>query len=282
MLAAERAIRLIYRGNVDGAVAHLKATAPSISDDPRFPETFALTLNQIMHIDDFFDIPSLAIINKLFARGVTINFRQFLNRLSGFIDSLDGKGQYPVLNANKPMFEKRVINGIGVLLLLQVHPNRESIKRGPDALYVPKADNIVAYLKKHKPELEAKLVELNKVNSIFGKDEGGKTVRKLLELVYGPGHDLFQLLEKVSLRPFPARPERLSVANWRARANKKAAKEAEQNAEAMRGTTQMSMANFLGTPASEGGAPGAGSEEGNLPGMHGQSSESKPKVEEVD
>jgi heat shock protein 1/8 len=37
--------------------------------------------------------------------------------------------------------------------------------------------------------------------------------------------------------------------------------------------------------ASEGGAPagpGAGSEEGNLPGMHGQSSEPGPKVEEVD
>jgi heat shock protein 5 len=35
--------------------------------------------------------------------------------------------------------------------------------------------------------------------------------------------------------------------------------------------------------ASEGGAPGASGEEGNLPGMHGQSSDfSPPKVEEVD
>jgi hypothetical protein len=174
-------IALLREGKIAEAEAFLKSHPHPISED----ESMVFKLKDIMiNVDNFLHIPNLNIINKLFTeKNVEIYYNNLLHRLSSLIDNLNGKGNNPTPAILKASVEKLILNGIGLLLFLQVYPNRGQIKthrRGEPLLSIDK--NIADFMKDHK---EGVIMILGHTLRLYRRGDNISKITKVLVKAFG-------------------------------------------------------------------------------------------------
>lgn len=187
-------LRLLAAGKITQAESFLKSHPQPIGEDG----DRVLSLKQIMnHIDDFFYISNINTINILFTeKHVEIYYNDLIHRLSYFINNYNGKGEYPTPEDMKPSMEKFILNGIRLLLFLQVYPNREQLKthyRGEGFLSINK--HIADFMKTHKNEVIVMLSHIHRVNNFTVKGRGDNISKITKVLVKAFGKDTPQILE---------------------------------------------------------------------------------------
>ncbi len=187
-------IALLKEGKIAEAEAFLKSYPHPIGED----SIMVFKLKDIMNkADSFLHISNLNVINQLFrTKNVERNYNELVHTLSATIDNFNGKGNTPTSRMFKTNIKKLILNGIALLLLLQVYPNRTQIKthrRGESLLSID--DNIANFMKSHKEEVIMMLGHIQRMYPFTVKERGNNLAKMTRVLVKAFGEDTPRVLD---------------------------------------------------------------------------------------
>ncbi len=187
-------LALLNEGKIAEAEAFLKSHPHPIGED----EIMVFKLKDIMNKPDvFLHISNLNVINQLFrTKNVEINYNELVHTLSATIDNFNGKGANPTPAIYKANVKQLIINGIALLLFLQVYPNREQIKtrlRSEQLLSID--ENIADFMKSHREEVIMMLAHIQRMYPFSIREGRDKMAKMTKVLVKAFGEDTPRVLD---------------------------------------------------------------------------------------
>ncbi len=187
-------IALLKEGKIAEADAFLKSHPHPIGED----EIMVFKLKDIMNkADSFLHISNLNVINQLFRKhNVEIYYNELLHTLSATIDNYNGKGDTPTPAIFKANVKQLILNGIALLLFLQVYPNRTQIKtrlRSEQLLSID--ENIANFMKDHREVIIMMLGHIQRMYPFTVKERGNNLAKMTRVLVKAFGEDAPRVLD---------------------------------------------------------------------------------------
>ncbi len=187
-------MNLLTEGKIAEAEAFLKSHPHPIGED----SVMVFKIKEIMNnVDNFLFISNLNTINKLFnEKDVEIYYNSLLYKLSSLINNFNGNGDNPPPVKLRESMEKFILNGIALLLFLQVYPKRGQIKthrRGEPLLSIDK--NIADFMKDHREAVILILGHIQRMYPFNIRERGNNLAKMTRLLVKAFGEDTPRVLD---------------------------------------------------------------------------------------
>ncbi len=201
-------------------------------------------LGYVLTLEDLIEVPSIAVVNALINEGVYVSFNEYyglVNFIEKLIKIFNGDSEFLTYqNKSKEEIEQCIVNGIGAVLLLKVHPFKERYFRYDEDIDMPEI--IINFMRTHRMQVQFILSQIQKLYSIIDENDGAKQIRKTIVKAYG-AEDGAHMLAAVARGKITEKHGLMGF-------HKNQLSQRAFNAS----ITHLSMANFMNPPAKKGGS----------------------------